>query len=78
MYPYRYVGYFYPSIDNMENWVESEPLNSLGECRLWAEDMADNYNTIIDNNYDYECGKDCYKGDPYNQGVTYTCHTSTD
>ena len=40
--------------------------------------MEDKY-TLNNNNYtDYECGKDCYKGDPYFQGNTYTCNSSLD
>ncbi len=77
-YPYKYVGYFYPSIDNMDKWVESEPLGSVDECRDWADEMVDEYHVASSDNFDYECGKDCYKGDPYNQGVTYTCHSSVD
>ena len=77
-YPYRYVGYFYPSIENLNNWVESKPFGSVDECREWADAMADEYKVAYSGNYDYECGKDCYKGDPYGQGLTYTCHTSVD
>ena len=40
--------------------------------------MADEYGVSYSGNYDYECGKDCYKGDPYYQGVKYTCHSSVD
>jgi len=77
-FPYRYVGFFYPNIDNMEKWIESEPFNTLESCREWAAEMEDKY-TFNSNNYtDYECGKDCYKGDPYFQGVTYTCNSSLD
>jgi hypothetical protein len=74
-YPYRYVGYFYPDIENMNNWVESQPLGSLNSCHNWVNEMINKYR-VYDNNYDFECGKDCYKGDPYGQGVIYTCHTS--
>lgn len=77
-YPYRYVGYFYPDVNYMEKWVESEPMSSVDECQEWAEEMADRYKVAFNGNYDYECGKDCYRGDPYKQGVTYTCHTSVD
>ena len=77
-YPYRYIGYFYPSIENMDKWVESEPLSSVDECRDWVNGMINQYNLADSDNYDYECGKDCYKGDPYSQGVKYTCHTSED
>lgn len=77
-YPYRFVGYFYPNIENMDKWIESEPLGSIEECREWADKKADEYRVASNSNFDYECGKDCYKGDPYNQGVTYTCHTSVD
>ena len=77
-YPYRYVGYFYPSIDILSEWVESEPIGSVDECREWAEEMADEYEVAYSGNYDYECGKDRYKGDPYYQGLKYTCHTSVD
>ncbi|OGM28392.1 hypothetical protein A2801_02565 [Candidatus Woesebacteria bacterium RIFCSPHIGHO2_01_FULL_41_10] len=77
-YPYRFVGYFYPNIENMDKWVESKPLGSVDECREWADEMADEYGVASSGNFDYECGKDCYKADPYNQGVTYTCHTSVD
>ena len=75
-YPYRYVGYFYPDIENLNEWEESDPLRSLDECREWVGKMVSAHGHNRD--YDYECGKDCYKGDPYNQGVTYTCETSTD
>jgi len=70
-YPVRYVGYFYPDTENYDSWVESQPLKSIEGCRDWV-------NTQISNSddYDYECGKDCYKGDPYNQGVNYTCNSS--
>ena len=74
-YPYRYVGYFYPNIDNMDKWVESDPMGSVNECRDWANEMINKYK-VESGKYDFECGKDCYKGDPYNQGVTYTCHSS--
>lgn len=77
-YPYRYIGYFYPSVDNLSNWVESEPLGSVEECREWADAMSDEYDVASSGNFDYECGRDCYKGDPYNQGLTYTCNTSVD
>lgn len=75
-YPYRYIGYFYPDIDSLDKWVESEPLSNIDECREWIDDMANSYGTANSGNFDYECGKDCYKGDPYNQGVTYTCNSS--
>lgn len=75
-YPYRYVGYFYPDIENMDKWIESEPLESVNSCRDWVNEMINKYKVYESSNYDYECGKDCYKADPYNQGVTYTCHTS--
>ena len=26
-YPYRYVGYFYPDIENLNEWEESDPLD---------------------------------------------------
>jgi len=66
----------------MEKWDESNPLPSLDACRNWVDEMTDYYfdqdkNFDIDN-FDYECGKDCYKGDPYLQGVTHTCRTSDD
>lgn len=81
-YPYRYVGIFYPNAENLNKWVESEPFGSADECREWAEEMADDYiyslGLAYGGNYDYECGKDCYKGDTYSQGVTYTCKTSVD
>ena len=82
-YPYRYVGYFYPDIENLEYWVESKPFKSVEACKEWVDEVVDQYADILaasgkeyDYNFDYECGKDCYKADPYNQGVTYTCHTS--
>ena len=75
-YPYRYVGYFYPVKENMDKWVESKPLSSIDGCRDWVNEMINKYKVYDTENYDYECGKDCYKGDPYNQGVTYTCHSS--
>jgi len=75
-YPYRYVGYFYPDIENMDNWVESKPLGSLDSCRGWVNEMINKYKVYDSSGYDFECGKDCYKGDPYNQGVTHTCRSS--
>lgn len=72
-YPYRYIGYFYPNIDNLEYWDESGPVSSVEECKEWVNTMIVKYNAI---NYDYECGKDCYKGDPYDQNNQYTCRTS--
>lgn len=77
-YPYRYVGYFYPSINNLSKWVESEPMNSVEECREWADEMSAEYGVASSGSFDYECGKDCYKGDPYSRGLTYTCNTSVD
>jgi len=77
-YPYRYVGYFYPSIYNLNKWVESEPFDSVEECRDWADGMADHYGVAVTADYDYECGKDCRKGDEYNQGVKYDCYSSVD
>jgi len=77
-YPYRYVGYFYPNINNLNKWVESEPMSSVDECREWADEMSDEYGVASSGDFDYECGKDCYKGDPYSQGLTYTCNTSVD
>lgn len=69
-YPVRYIGYFYPNTENHDHWIESQPLSSIDDCRNWVNTQISN------NNYDYECGKDCYKGDPYSQGVNYTCKTS--
>lgn len=77
-YPYRYVGYYYPNLENLNAWVESKPFKSVEDCRYWAEGMADRDGVAYSGEYDYECGKDCYKGDPYSQGVTYTCHSSVD
>jgi hypothetical protein len=74
-YPYRYIGYFYPNIDNMEYWDESGPVTSVEECKEWVDKMVVKYNAT---NYDYECGKDCYKGDPYDQNNQYTCRTSVE
>jgi len=71
-YPVRYIGYFYPDKSNMEKWIESPPLSSVDACRDWVNTQIKDENQ----NYDYECGKDCYKGDPYNQGLTHTCNSS--
>lgn len=72
-YPYRYVGYFYPDIENMEYWDESGAFGSVNECKEWVDKMVVKYKAT---NFDYECGKDCYKGDPYDQNNLYTCRTS--
>ena len=77
-YPVRFVGYFYPVYGETSKFIESEPLKTIEDCRDWAEDQADNYGGSGYSNYDYECGKDCYKGDPYGGGVIHTCKTSVD
>lgn len=71
----KYVGYFYPDKENMEDWSESDPLNSLTECQDWVNNMIDLYEISDENQYDYVCGKDCKKEDAYNQGVSYTCRS---
>lgn len=53
-----YIGFYYPDPNNLTNYIESDELPSLQECRFWVEDVHDAYANGM-NEYDYECGKNC-------------------
>ena len=75
-----YVGYFYPSIENHDIFVESDRLGSMDECRDWVNSQIAIYSNkgydFDRQSYDYECGVNCREGDDYNQGTKFTCKSS--
>ena len=59
-------GYFYPSKDNLSDWIESGfTFKSLDSCRVWAQNKGIELN-IKSSTYDYECGLNCKYKDGFN------------
>lgn len=73
--PKPYALYFYPDKTHMNKFLETSPLKTKKDCygvlKLYVK-----YNTENGKQWDYECGKNCRPGDPYGQGVRYTCESS--
>ena len=65
-------GYFYPDASNLSTWVEAEEtFNNIEACRSWARQEADlylleNYSSIEEYKWDYECGLNCKHRDGFN------------
>lgn len=50
----QWTGVYYPDKTNLTQSIISPPLQSLSECRSWA-----NSRITDGQNYDYECGSGC-------------------
>jgi hypothetical protein len=53
-----WIGFYYPDRDNLFLYTQSPEFDSLEECRQWVDTQIYIYNPS-DNNYDYECGRNC-------------------
>lgn len=49
-----WLGFYYPSSSNLEDYTTSSHFNSLEECRDWADAKRGSSTSS-----DYECGLDC-------------------
>ncbi len=53
----KFIGFYYPDINNLTNDIQSPTVfDSLDSCRNWVYSIA---GSRKDENYDYECGKNC-------------------
>lgn len=77
----NYIAFFYPNVEDLNVWVESEPLNTIEECRDWVDAEADVYaynlkekkNERYDYNFDYECGYKCRVDTVFDGKNVITC-----
>jgi hypothetical protein len=65
--PPKYIGFYYPDVGDLTVFKQSPELDSLHDCRDWVDDMI---GERTDDNYDYECGKNCKLG---KLGDLYVC-----
>lgn len=50
-----WIGFYYPDISNLSEFIKSEPLNSKLDCLDWIDYQS--YNNKMQ--WDYECGYKC-------------------
>ncbi|KKT39861.1 hypothetical protein A3K29_00765 [Candidatus Collierbacteria bacterium RIFOXYB2_FULL_46_14] len=66
--PPKFTGFYYPNAGELSVYKQSPELDSLEECREWVEDISGGR---TDQNFDYECGKNCRLSEA---GGIYICN----
>ena len=54
-----WTGYFYPDINDYENFTSSPNLNSYDQSIEWVNSQVVKFSIQSRAEYDYECGKNC-------------------